>query len=227
MKKNNWMSDFYGLSWYNLEKGDDPTKHPPNPCLVEWRVDVRDQEKVWLAQRLGYHLVETFIEFQTSIDGEYELLPGVRRAKKLDLKSVLEITRLCLSQNDMFITRFKNKEYFTTEQCERYYDLMVSNNFNDRNSLTVVAEDEIGVCGFFMLKEVKPGIQKGILTGVLPRARGRKLHLKMQYTCFCLLETPFQIINTTQLHNFYTINNHIREKRILEKIEHVFYRKNM
>lgn len=226
MSKDQWMSDFYGKPWFRIQ--DDATSLSyQSDALYEWRILVQDHERIRIAQKEGFELVESFIEFESQIPAVDPGLsfPEIREAKKEDLDAILEITRICLSENDAFYTRLKHPDYFTGEQCVQYYRKSVENNFFDEHTLTVVSEDEEGLTGYYMLKKQEEHRYKGILTGVLQRARGQKLHVKMQKLIFSMIGKEITVINTTQLNNFYTVKNHMKEQRTLSKIEHIFYKR--
>ena len=76
-----------------------------------------------------------------------------------------------------------------------------------------------------MLKIVDQQTCKGLMTGVIPKARGMKFHIKMQQFLINNIGHSFTLINTTQLSNLAVIKNHIRSNRSLSKIEHIFYKK--
>lgn len=223
MKLDEWMSSFYGKNWYRLEENSPTIKFEDN-SLFEWRVEVQNHSRIQEAQQLGFELVESFIEFKSDIYPIDQKSDKVLLAESSDIEEILNITQICMGDNDNLYTRFKNKKYFSYEQCNRYYQLSIENNFNDKNVITVVAKDRLGICGYYMLKKANERVYKGLMTGVLPRARGQKLHLEMQFACFSLIESYFSVINTTQLNNFFTINNHIKENRKLSKIEHIFFK---
>ena len=103
--------------------------------------------------------------------------------------------------------------------------IKITNNINDPNVLTAVIEFGNEVVGFFMLKMIDQHTYKGLMTGVIPKARGMKFHIKMQQFLINHIGHPFTLINTTQLSNLAVIKNHIRSNRSLSKIEHIFYKK--
>lgn len=224
MKKNEWMSDFYGIPWLEVEGTDDPVDEIKN-SLLEWRVDVRDIPSFSAAQEKGFDLVETGIMFESKIQGVPKDFSGITEASEDDLNDILEITHQCMTLNDKVYTRFKNTKYFSVDQCDEYYRLSVVNNFSKDETITVVSRDDQGVAGFYMIREVEKDVYKGVMTGVLPRARGKMLHIKMQQFSFGIMNRKVTIINATQLNNFNVIKNHMIERRNLSKIEHIFYLK--
>ena len=222
MKKNDWMTRFYGKTWWEVEDGPGDLQTLRN-SLVEWRISAGEFQKVSAAQRMGFELVETFAEFVSRIEPSPHDDPEVCLAEPEHLEEIQRITEICLVEDDSFYTRFKNRDFFSEAQCASYYQQLVTNSYSDDGALTAVAKDESGVCGYYMLKRTGEGIYKGMLTGVLPRARGKSLHIRMQRTCFAQIKNPFTVVNTTQLHNLYTINSHIRQQRTLASVTHIFF----
>lgn len=221
MELNNWMSDFYGKKWYTI------TKNPGNvlyhPGLYEWKIDSQNIEDFFYAQNNSFKLVETQVGFETLIR-DFGSSEGTRMATEKDLPSILNITKKCFIDNPKFISRFTNPNYFNPHHLEKYYTLSVTNYFSNPNCLTSVAELNKEIIGYYMIIKEKDNIYRGIMTGVLPQGRGRNLHRKMQNKCFEQVNKPFYTINKTQLTNLSVLNNHIKEKRTLKHIEHIFYK---
>ena len=114
----------------------------------------KDHDKFSEAQRSGFELVETQVGFKTkiekvnSIDTDYRY---VRMAKDSDVKAILDITTKCFLDNPKFISRFKNKNFFTKDHFIKYYNLSITNYFNEKNSYTSVVEKEGKVIGYYMI----------------------------------------------------------------------------
>lgn len=222
MELNNWMSNFYGEKWYNITKNPNSILYYPG--LYEWRIDSQNTEDYFYAQNNGFELVETQMGFKTLITN-----PGdtseTRLSNPSDLNSILNITKTCFVDNPKFISRFTNPNYFVTHHLEKYYNLSITNYFNNPNCITSVAEINDEVVGYYMILAENDNTYRGIMTGVLPKGRGRGLHIKMQNKCFESIKTPFYTINKTQLTNLNTLNNHIKEQRVLTDITYIFYKK--
>lgn len=224
MNKDEWMSEFYDRPWYRVEDQIDSTDKYDN-CLLEWRINVQDYKKVLKAQSLGFEIVETFVEFRSEVNPDTKTYDEVESAEESNLEEILSITNSCMLDNDRLYTRFKNPKYFSKAQCKEYYKLSVLNNFFNENTITVITKDQDGLTGYYMIKEIQENIFKGIMTGVLPRARGKSLHIKMQRYIFNIIGRNINVINTTQLGNFGIIKNHMKEGRTLSKIEHILFLK--
>lgn len=228
MKRDNWMSDFYGHDWYKV---DDPleSNNIEGPCLVECLVNTNEYSKIEQVQDLGFILVETAIEFETIIDHHRESLPNIRIATDADLPKILEITEECYLTHDKFYNRFRNRNYFSVDQSKLYYTNSVKNNYHGDDIVKVVVEDDLGVCAYYILKKVEQldmyGKYKGIISGVTKRARGKNLHVEMQIKITDIIGEPYITVNRTQLGNYRVIGNHLKEHRQLSKIEHYFYLK--
>lgn len=222
MKKNDWMTEFYGKEWLELDSSE--LKIIRQNSLLEFRASAQDVENIVKAEKAGFNLVESAIEFETEIEPTKEVFKEIELAKNEDLDEILSITKTCFVDNEALNTRFKNREFFTRNQCEEYYSLSVRNNFFNSDSICVVSRDLEGISAYYMMKKRSEGCYKGVMTGVSPRARGKRLHLKMQLTCFNRVKESFTMVNSTQLSNFNTIRSHIRGKRTLSKIEHIFFK---
>lgn len=224
MKLDSWMTEFYGTSWYRLDSTDNP-KLCKEEGLYELRLSSDDFSGIMEAQKHGFSLVESFIEFATEVEPSQEEYEGIRLMNKSDYSFISALNEQSMCQNEGYRTRFNNPIFFDESACKKYYGAAITNNINDPNVLTAVIEFGNEVVGFFMLKMIDQHTYKGLMTGVIPKARGMKFHIKMQQFLINHIGHPFTLINTTQLSNLAVIKNHIRSNRSLSKIEHIFYKK--
>lgn len=224
MKLDSWMTEFYGSPWYRLDSTDNP-KLCKEEGLYELRLSSDDFSGIMEAQKHGFSLVESFIEFATEVEPSQEEYEGIRLMNKSDYSFISALNEQSMCQNEGYRTRFKNPIFFDESACKKYYGAAITNNINDPNVLTAVIEFGNEVVGFFMLKMIDQHTYKGLMTGVIPKARGMKFHIKMQQFLINHIGHPFTLINTTQLSNLAVIKNHIRSNRSLSKIEHIFYKK--
>ncbi len=224
MKLDQWMTEFYGMPWYRLDSMDDPMLCKQEG-LYELRLSSDDFLGIIEAQKHGFSLVESFIEFATKVEPSQEEYEGIRLMNKSDHSFISALNEQSMCQNEGYRTRFNNPIFFDENACKNYYGAAITNNINDPNVLTAVVEFGNEVVGFFMLKIVDQQTCKGLMTGVIPKARGMKFHIKMQQFLINHIGHPFTLINTTQLSNLAVIKNHIRSNRSLSKIEHIFYKK--
>tara|TARA_R110000751_G_scaffold34323_1_gene85087 strand:+ start:68 stop:754 length:687 start_codon:yes stop_codon:yes gene_type:complete len=222
-----WMTKFYGIDWYKIDSLTD-LNNIKGPALVEYVIDVNEYKEIEKIQKLGFTLVETDIEFETMIDHDRGSIPSIRIANKNDLSAILKITKECYSSHNKFYNRFKNRSFFTEKQAEDYYKFSVINNYEGDDIIKVVAEDEEGVCAYYILKKIEnlslSGKYKGIIAGVAKRARGQNLHIEMQNKITEIIGSPYITVNRTQLGNYRVIGNHLKDQRQLSKIEHYFYK---
>ena len=219
-----WMSDFYGISWYRIDNSVD-ISHIKDRALLEWRIASNDFDSLILAQKNNFLLVESFIEFTTEVFPESFDSTNIRFVVESDVETILYINQESMCMNPNYKTRLNNPIFFDEGACSRYYTSAVSNHIRSEDVLTCVCEIDTEVVGFFMLKMIDEHTYKGLMTGVIPKARGQKLHIKMQQFLINHIGHPITLINTTQLSNMAVIKNHIRSKRNLSKIEHIFYKK--
>jgi hypothetical protein len=221
MVKDDWMSEFYGKPWFII-KDNIFSEFPYG--MIEWKIDASDHEKILKAHDQGFILVESAVEFQTIICKPKRQLPDfLRLAKKEDFEEITKLIEICYFNHTKFFNRFKIKRYFSDEQANNYYLESFKSAFYENNSFTIIASDKLGVFGFYTMRKLSNGKYKGILTGVHPRMKGKKLHILMQNKCYDIIGHDYTVINRTQLGNYQIINNHIKEKRHLEKVELIFY----
>ena len=223
-----WMTNFYGTNWYTIKSLAD-LSDIKGPALIEYVINVNEYREIEKVQELGFMLVETDIEFETIIDHDRGSLPNIRVANENDLEAILEITKVCYSSHNKFYNRFRNKSFFTEKQTEDYYKNSVINNYEGENIIKVVVEDKDGICAYYILKKIEEldlfGKYKGIIAGVSARAKGKNLHVEMQNKITELIKEPYITVNRTQLGNYRVIGNHLKDRRQLSKIEHIFYKK--
>ena len=228
IKRDDWMSGFYQKDWFKIENPEDVNNVPKN-CMVECVKDSADFESLEKLWDLGFRMVETSVEFKTTITPKENTNESAfRRAKECDLEKVLSITRECYSRKSKFKNRFSNRRFFTEGQEKSYFESTVNNYIFKENCVSIVGEKEGQVDCFYIAMKTETKINgmdvfKGILTGVTKESRGKDLHIKMQNYLAKIIGKSYVVINRTQLNNYRVINNHIRERRELDKVEHYFY----
>jgi len=202
--------------------------------IIELQLDIQALQFVPLFENKGFRLVDTRITFITLIDKKqierYSSPIGeIGFATKNDLEDILDLTRQSFVYNPAFFSRYKNKNFFTKEESERFYLAWITNHIEDSDSWFVVIRKGQKVLGYFIYKDAglykDEKIYKGILTAVAPEYRGHKLHIFMQsYLYNQFPEDQFYIDSTTQLTNYATIKSHIRSQKNLSCIKLNFYR---
>ncbi|MEL0010872.1 MAG: hypothetical protein VW868_04860, partial [Bacteroidota bacterium] len=159
-----------------------------------------DFEALIEAQEHNFKLVETFIEFKTEVVPAYEEKNAeekcIRMATEEDYDVILALNEEAMCMNPNYRTRFNNPLFFDSQACYRYYRSAILNNIKSDAVLTCVCEHEAEVVGFFMLKKQSDVEYKGMMTGVSPKARGKKLHIKMQQYLINHIGQPFTLVNT-------------------------------
>lgn len=223
IKEDKWMSSFYGETWRCIDEV--PNEEDLTfPGLYEWKIKSTHIDNICKAQALNFELVEIQVEFKTSVTPTIKD-SSIRRATSDDIPIILEITHRCFLEDQSFQSRFKNQTYFTTEQAMAYYEASIINYFNDPGSLTSVAEINGEVVGYYLMVKSEENTYRGIMSGVLPKARRNQLHIKMQHHCWGEVGEKLDVINKTQLSNLKVLTNHIREKRELTAIDYIFFKK--
>lgn len=228
--EDKWMSGFYGKKWIKIDSPEDSDLVTEKDCLLECVVESSEVEKMKSLWDMGFSLVETAIEFQTLIfPKERTPFPSdFRPATREDLPEVIKITKECYSRKTKFKNRFSDRNFFSEEQEESYFESAVTNYLLNKNCISIISESNGRIEGYYTAQyvgESRDGtrIYKGILTAVSRRSRGKNLHTRMQDEMARIIGNPYFIINRTQLNNYRVINNHIKEGRNLTKAEHYFY----
>lgn len=224
--KDEWMTSFYGSPWCRLDKIEDFKEE--NVGLFEIRIKCEDHESLSKAQIMGFNIVETFVEFETEVypnlENDLENIE-IREANR-HLKDILEITDECYTENKKFVNRFKNRHYFTEDQCKLYYHASIKSSVENVDCITSFAIIDNVIVGYYILKKLKGNSYKGIMSGVRKEYQGKSFHIKMQHAIFKRLGQNIRTINTTQLSNYSIINNHIKEGRKFVKGEYILFFKN-
>lgn len=180
---------------------------------------------------LGFRTVDSRISFLTRIgrtDERYHFATeppyAVRRFREPDLQRVIELTHLTLTDNDSFVSRYKDEQTFGPRSAARWFEAWITDVVGRETSHTAIATLDEEIVGFFSFAaagmfEDDP-VFKGILVAVEPEMRGAKLHLAMQAHLFQDFGSDhFWVDNTTQLSNYAVIKNHIRSQRTLDGCE--------
>lgn len=204
--------------------------------IVEYNLNTFGSSSLLIAPYLedkGFRLIDTRITFKTLIDRKKceKLKPifgKIRFVKLTDLKDILNLTHQSLTDNKLFFSRFKNRDYFTYEDSKRYFEAWITNMIKDDDSIFVVWEYNNKVIGYFIYKDYGKlndvTIYKGILTAIDPEYRGHNGHLVMQSYAYDHFPEDFIYLdNTTQLTNFPVIKIHIKSRKELSSISFTFF----
>lgn len=203
--------------------------------LIEINLDVKYIKAAEILEEIGFKLIDSRITFLTKIDSkepkyDFPLMKSnhiLRFYEKNDLPFLLELTHKYLTNNDDFVSRYKNLNYFNSSDGYEYFSKWISFSVNNPKSHTAIVEDKGKVVGFFIFQRKENyndiPLYKGILVAVDEAYRGYKLHLSLQSFLFKNLESQhFYIDNTTQISNYPVIKNHIRSNRKLDRMELTF-----
>ncbi len=218
-----WMTNFYGKKWFQVKSENIEVPYDQK-MFLEWRISASEPMILQKALNLNFELVETAVEFETTVFSDTTNIPTtIRTAQKEDLKGILSLVDKCYMDHNKFYNRLKNRKYFSVEQSRNYFQQSVLSNFENDESIIIVASNEEHIVGFYILKKIGVKKYKGISTGVDPKMRGRNLHILMQRKCSDVIKEPYTMINRTQLNNFKVLNNHIAEGKKLSAVEHILY----
>ncbi len=223
---DHWMTDFFGFPYAYVKGGlteEDIQLH--SGALLEWRIPIGDLQQINLATKLGFEMMEVMVDFETEIQPISENLPFLRPYQKGDLETLLQINFECFVSNPKFSNRFKSEKYFPHAKANEYFEMGIRNFVEKDSAIVVVGEDEEGIFGYYIMDGQSPNFYKGISTSVLPRVRGRQMHIHMQRKASEMVGQPYTVLNRTQASNYAVLNNHIKEKRKLTAITSIFLNK--
>jgi hypothetical protein len=202
--------------------------------LVQAHLDVRGLQLAAGLEEVGFRLVDTRMIFITRIDRRVaprveSEVGTVALADDTDLPDLLRITHHQLAANPSFYSRYKNRDYFSPEESERWFAAWTRNDIGDPKARTAVWRVEGRLVGFFGQRrwgeyEDLP-FYKGTLTAIEPAWRGRQGHLMMQSFVYCQLPVDeFYVENATQLTNAPVFYNHVKARRRLDRVELTYFR---
>jgi hypothetical protein len=202
--------------------------------ILELHLDISGLALVPVLEDNGFRLVDTMATFITLIEKKHiekysSDVGEMGFAKKNEIEQILRLTHQTLTNNPSFLSRYKNRIFFTQEESERYYSAYILNHVDNKDALFAIWKTEDRVIGYFIYKRADrykgKQVYKGILTAVHPEYRGYKAHLVMQSFLYDYFpEEQFYLDNTTQLTNFPTIKNHMRSRKNLNRINLTFFR---
>jgi hypothetical protein len=202
--------------------------------ILELHLDISGLALVPVLEDNGFRLVDTMATFITLIEKKHlekysSDVGEMGFAKKNEIEQILRLTHQTLTNNPSFLSRYKNRIFFTQEESERYYSAYILNHVDNKDALFAIWKTEDQVIGYFIYKRADrykgKQVYKGILTAVHPEYRGYKAHLVMQSFLYDYFpEEQFYLDNTTQLTNFPTIKNHMRSRKNLNRINLTFFR---
>jgi hypothetical protein len=206
--------------------------------IVEANLDLSDILLAAVLTDRGFHLVDSRITFVSRVvEGDPDFAyPSdhpdldIRLFEDGDLERVLELTHAHLTDNDSFVSRYKDEAVFGPGAARRWFESWMRDMVRSERGHTAVAVGDGMVQGFFTYENRGPYVDdeplyKGILVAVDPALRGEKLHLILQSFLFHHFpERAFWIENATQLSNYAVIKNHVRSNRVLRNCELTYLR---
>lgn len=237
LQKKDWESSFFEKKMYDLQLkervGIQEVKAVIKDLdfdIIESRVSTEVFENIEMLENLGFRTIDSRITFLTKISLENHLFSfqtdpkyNIRLYQANDLSSIKTLTHQNLTNNPLFISRYKNRHYFNEQQAQEYYNQWIQFSIKNESSSIAIATYQDQVIGFFIIqtegKYLGYPLVKGILTAVDEKHRKQKLHLAMQTMLFKQVETStFFLDNTTQISNIAVIKNHVTSNRKLHQI---------
>jgi hypothetical protein len=202
--------------------------------VLECHLDVRDFAAAAALESVGFRLVDSRTRFMTRWSAGDITDTEPTRGRVLDATRghrdrIIELTHSGFTHNDRFVSRFKNRSFFTPDETRRYFEAWIDNTAFEDNSASAVFEVDGEIVGYYVYQAdgVRSGLPvvKGILTAVEPEHRGANAQLAMQAHLYRKLGfSEWYLDNTTQLTNLPVIRNHMRSGKQLDEILLTFYR---
>lgn len=91
ISKNNWMSSFYGVDWYQITDIVDLNKS--HKGMIEWRINSNNYNNIEIAQKNDFFLVETQVKFKTTIKNFSKPPSFIRSFKESDKETLKDIVK--------------------------------------------------------------------------------------------------------------------------------------
>lgn len=252
LRLSEWESDFFGrqmgglsLDFAKLSQDDDGALVRALELVtdradelgfaqVQIHIDVTALPFVPTLEAAGFRLVDTRATFFSRVRPKEiaQLSPPfgtLEIAAPNDLEEIKALTSECFVHNPAFISRYKLRAWFTTDDTERWYAAWIENHFGDPSSLFGVwrVEEQLAGYYFYTRKGEREGLPffKGMLTAVTKRFRGHRAHLFLQTFLYDQIGSDeLWLDNTTQLTNIPSLHNHMTSSKKLQRIELTFFR---
>jgi hypothetical protein len=204
--------------------------------LVQAQVEARSLELAAALEEAGFRLVDTRVEFRTCLDRRrlprHEPPFGTAgTARSEDRDALLALVHEGLTRNPAFHSRYKNPDYFSADDTDRWFTAWVDADLADPGTVVAVWRLDEGPAAFFGLRrhgehEGLP-LYKSTLAVAASHHRGNKAHIFLQTTLFDALPADeFWMRSVTQLTNGPVIRNNVALDRRLDHIALVFFRRN-
>lgn len=261
LKSKEWETNFFGFSYgilsFTAEQTFDTIKdnlavavvelhqllsnESRNYAYIEINLDSRFFFFIPQLEEHGFRLLDTKATYLTEFSQEelqkqnFELVDEnlrIRNKRDADYETILKMSVDVLVRDKVFVSKYKNRDFFTEDIPDKYYTEWIKNTFNSSSSyFSVLTNQEDDIKGFFIYDkriDTKSGIPiyKGILTVVDKDVRGKNIHLALQSYIFKQIKDEKLIIeNATQVSNIPVIRNHIRSHRMLDSVTFILVRK--
>ena len=245
-----WESEFFGRSMRRVDlvrpvhtatlaewlRGVDATLADHDArgvAITQMNLDFQSFQLLGQLERRGFRSVDTRVAFVTLIspDRTPDREPPFGAVVDLapaHLDDVLALVRTGFSRNPRFQSRFKNLDWFTQADADRYFEAWIRNTVDAAGTLGAVWTHEGQTLGFFLYQrsENRDGIPqyKGVLAAVVPEYQGNSAHLFLQSYLYTRMPDQVWLDNTTQLTNTATIRNHMESGKRLDALSIVLYR---
>jgi hypothetical protein len=202
-------------------------------AITQMNLDFESFQLLCLLERRGFRSVDTRAAFVTLISPERtpDRTPPFGAVEDLGsahLDEVLALVRTGFSRNSRFQSRFKNPDWFTQADADRYFEAWIRNTVDAPGALGAVWIHEGQTLGFFLYQrlEDRGGIPqyKGILAAVRPEHQGNSAHLFLQSYLYTRMPDRVWLDNTTQLTNTAAIRNHMESGKRLDALSIILYR---
>lgn len=212
-----------------------------NYDLIDFHIPSSLFSLIAICEDFNFRLIDSQIVFKTLLEEATILYQefnlsfdelNLRMFEEKDFTQIISLTKKNLIENPVFVSRFKNLDYFKEGDALKYFEQYITNMVTNQDSFCNVLVDANNKIEGYFIYERKGilnnlTIYKGILTLLTEKYRGKGTHLAMQYHLLKQFkEQRFYIENATQLSNFPVIKNHLKSKRTLEEIIFILMWKN-
>lgn len=253
LREKSWETEFFARRFGRLELQSQEPNHVEasalDPALkdilssgdrdgfdlIEVELDTPWFPHICLFEDHGFRLVDTKVRFLTfaqkpKMGGEPIPEGDVCFASEDMKEEILDLTRKAFLDNPLFTSRFNNPGYFSRQDTERYYAARIENAMQDSNSLFAVMRDEGRVVGYLIYtrtgEHIGMPLYKATLIAVAPEHRGKRIYFALgSFVYRHFPEHDVYLDMTTQLTNLSALRNLIKERRTLENVQLVFYRR--
>jgi hypothetical protein len=249
IKRSGWESDFFGKEIGTVTY-DRPYIAAVNPSDItrslqallrthQTRFDLiqlnvgNDAFKLFSpAQTAGFKVVESRMTFGTEIDRS-DWAPSQNdafvcaNAAERDLAEIIALAHAAFTDNPAFFSRYKNENYFSRENAEKYYEYCIRDAFSNSQAMLIVCKAGDEIAGFMSWLPMGNGHNLAFRAGLTAvNSDYKKRSVYTILTAFAVSQVGhahFTLINTTHSNNVAMLQNYIKNRKTIQSTEHILY----